>query len=273
MSHIPVCARVRAALPATPRLLAWTPPRQADWAPLTGPDACARARWCNLKAGRTSQLLVLFAADLHGRQNLYRWLGEQIETHHPDLVVLAGDLLGRPAGYATREAAQRVDAGAVLAHLDAWAAPTWYVMGNCDRVELPARPPRIQSLHERRLVLGDTAFVGYQTTTPFTGGPFEKPEEGIESDLARLGPLLDEHTVLITHGPAYGILDKNYTGARTGSVALRKLVDSFPFRVHVHGHIHEAYGSEGRHFNVAAAGIKRALLLDVSTMEHRLIGG
>lgn len=217
-------------------------------------------------------MLVLFAADLHGRHDVYRWLGAQVETHHPDAIVLAGDLLGRPPGYETREAAQRADAEAVLAHVSRWTAPTLYLMGNCDRIELPARPPRIQSIHGQRIVSGDYNFVGYQITPPFTGGPFERPEETIAADLAEIGPLLDKNTILVTHGPAFGILDMTHSGAHAGSTALRDLVDQRPFRVHVHGHIHESYGHNGRHFNVASAGLERALLLDLATMEYRFLG-
>ena len=39
----------------------------------------------------------------------------------------------------------------------------------------------------------------------------------------------------------------------------------------IHGHIHGEFGRYGRHFNVASAGGKRAMVIDLMTMEHRVI--
>jgi len=218
-----------------------------------------------------TQVLVLFAADLHGRHETYRWLGDQVKSRRPDLVVLAGDLLCSRAGYPTREAAQRADGDAVLLHIIGWKTSTLYLMGNWDRIALPERPPGVRSLHGRRIEWQGFNLVGYQVTPPFTGGPFEKPEETIAEELDALAPLLDENTLLVTHGPARGILDVTHTGAHVGSVALRGLVDRRPFRVHVHGHIHECFGRDGRHFNVAAGRVMRALLLNAATLEGEVL--
>lgn len=48
--------------------------------------------------------------------------------------------------------------------------------------------------------------------------------------------------VLITHGPAYGILDKTMRGARVGCEDLLEAIMRIRPRLHVFGHIHEAYG-------------------------------
>ena len=50
--------------------------------------------------------------------------------------------------------------------------------------------------------------------------------------------------ILITHGPPYGILDKNNRGQNTGCRDLLDAVMNRPPKVHVFGHIHEAYGSQ-----------------------------
>lgn len=51
----------------------------------------------------------------------------------------------------------------------------------------------------------------------------------------------DTH-VLITHGPAYGILDAVGNGNHVGCVDLLKTVQLIKPKVHIMGHIHEAYG-------------------------------
>lgn len=48
--------------------------------------------------------------------------------------------------------------------------------------------------------------------------------------------------VLITHGPPYGILDKTKRGPLVGCEELLKSLDRIQPKVHVFGHIHEAYG-------------------------------
>lgn len=51
--------------------------------------------------------------------------------------------------------------------------------------------------------------------------------------------------ILITHGPAYGILDKTNKGASVGSKSLQTWLKyvARPM-LHVFGHIHESYGTE-----------------------------
>jgi predicted phosphohydrolase len=50
--------------------------------------------------------------------------------------------------------------------------------------------------------------------------------------------------ILVTHGPPSGILDRTATGEAVGCEALRDRITGMerPPRLHVFGHIHEAYG-------------------------------
>jgi len=50
--------------------------------------------------------------------------------------------------------------------------------------------------------------------------------------------------ILITHGPAYGVLDKTIRGMPVGCEELRKSIDTIKPKVFICGHIHEAYGVE-----------------------------
>lgn len=52
----------------------------------------------------------------------------------------------------------------------------------------------------------------------------------------------DEVDVLLTHGPPYGIRDLNLHGTLTGCEDLNRRVWEVAPRLHVFGHIHEAYG-------------------------------
>jgi predicted phosphohydrolase len=48
--------------------------------------------------------------------------------------------------------------------------------------------------------------------------------------------------VLVTHGPPYGILDRTARGQRVGCEELMPVVERLQPRLHLFGHIHEAYG-------------------------------
>ena len=48
--------------------------------------------------------------------------------------------------------------------------------------------------------------------------------------------------VLVTHGPPYGILDRTARGQRVGCEELLPVVERLRPRLHLFGHIHEAYG-------------------------------
>ena len=49
--------------------------------------------------------------------------------------------------------------------------------------------------------------------------------------------------VLVTHGPAYGILDKTIMGENVGCEELKKVIENISPKFHICGHIHEGYGT------------------------------
>ena len=214
---------------------------------------------------------VLATADLHGDHDIYEWLVHVSKRIQPDVVVLAGDLLGCPDGYSTVEESQRADATQILSILKNIRAPIFFVMGNDDMVELEPRESSIQSIHSRRIDLKDFNFVGYQYSLPFMAGVFEKPETEIKEDIASLANYIDERTVFVTHSPAYGILDIGIMEVNAGSISLKEVVVQNRPVAHVHGHIHNCFGIVGCHFNVAAAGIRRAMVIDLEDCSHRVI--
>ncbi len=216
-------------------------------------------------------MLILAIADIHGDHSLYKWLVSISIRAAPDAIVLAGDLLGYPEGFKTIEESQRADAIEILNILAPVTKPVLYIMGNDDLVELDSNRDSIQSIHESRYDLDGLSFVGYQYSLPFMGGIFEKSEDGIHEDLNSLDSFVDNHTVFITHSPAYGILDIGVMDISAGSVSIKEFIDRKAPFLHIHGHIHQQFGRQGRHFNVAAAGQRRAVLIDTDTMQHRIV--
>jgi hypothetical protein len=50
--------------------------------------------------------------------------------------------------------------------------------------------------------------------------------------------------VLVTHGPPYGLRDKNMEGMKCGDRMLKQAIGRVRPKLHVCGHIHEGYGVE-----------------------------
>lgn len=216
-------------------------------------------------------MVILAAADIHGRHEVYDWLVDQALARRPAALVLAGDLFGYPDDDDTVEAAQEKDRERMLVALARLPQPVLYIMGNGDYVELRDGSPRLRSLHGRRVDLGDCNFVGYQCSLPFMGNVNERPESVIAADLEALAPLVDSRTVLVTHVPARGSLDFGLLGRRIGLRPLAALIEQRRPLAHVHGHSHSGFGRCGRHFNVAAGTATRAMLIDLATLEHEVV--
>lgn len=62
-------------------------------------------------------------------------------------------------------------------------------------------------------------------------------------DIKKHWDLIPDHTdMLITHGPAFGILDQTVSGLHVGCEELKSRIDILKPKIHICGHIHEAYG-------------------------------
>jgi len=210
---------------------------------------------------------ILACADIHGEHPTYAWLVHCARETGCAAIVLAGDLLGCPEDHPSVEDAQRADAAAIASMLEESEVPVLYIMGNDDLVEFEPGAGSLRPLHGRRIDIGGYNFVGYRYSLPFICQDTEKPEEEIARDLVALQDLVDEATVLVTHSPAFGILDVGILCRHAGSTSLLDLVERRQPRVHVHGHVHSKFGRQGRHFNVAAGGFRRAVRIDLESLE------
>ena len=71
-------------------------------------------------------------------------------------------------------------------------------------------------------------------------------------EIAKHWELIPEDTdILVTHGPAFGVLDKTVVGKEVGCTDLLEYIKKIKPKFHIAGHIHEAYGQveiEGTNF-------------------------
>jgi Icc-related predicted phosphoesterase len=201
---------------------------------------------------------ILFTSDIHGETKAFRRFAELLRNDDYNIGCISGDLMPYTESPLEVEHRYKKILSSVHKHI-------LFVMGNDDGIIDSDWESEgfIQNVHNRRLNIGGYNYVGYQFTNPFIGGRFEKQESEQENDFKELKQLIDKSTILITHGPAYGILDKIGTGESVGSKALLNLVNETKPRMHLFGHIHDSFGMVGNSINGSYPLIEKFIDIDI----------
>ena len=114
-------------------------------------------------------------------------------------------------------------------------------------------PEGVHYLNDSGLELEGLSFWGSPITPTFFNWAFNR-DRG--EPIRRHWDLIPEGVdILLTHGPPYGIRDLNFQGILTGCEELNQKIWELRPKLHVFGHIHEAYGVtevEGTQFVNAA---------------------
>jgi len=102
----------------------------------------------------------------------------------------------------------------------------------------------ILNLNLRTYALGKLKVTGFQYVLPTPWNTNnELPENELAKRLRSIEDKVDGKTILVTHGPPKGILDRVANGLRAGSESIYKLVKEKQPIFHIFGHIHEAFGN------------------------------
>jgi predicted phosphodiesterase len=97
-------------------------------------------------------------------------------------------------------------------------------------------------LEDAAIEIGGLRFYGTPWQPDFHNWAFNLPRgQPLREKWQLIPPGTD---VLITHGPPRGILDRTHLHALAGCDDLREIVAQLGPRIHVFGHIHEAYGEQ-----------------------------
>ncbi len=173
--------------------------------------------------------MMLVISDIHSS---FKRLKKVLERENPDLILVCGDITDfNPRDIPVFDRLLRDFEGECLA-----------VHGNCDDemcVELLESAENIRFIHGKSIKLQDYTFYGLggSTETPFFT-PSEYSEEYYYELLKKFN--YEANSILISHSPPYGILDRTYYGVNAGSKAIRDYIDKFDYIFC--GHIHESYG-------------------------------
>lgn len=97
----------------------------------------------------------------------------------------------------------------------------------------------IYYLEDDYVTIDGVKFYGSPWTPQFFNWAFMREDEELAQFFASIPQDTD---VLVTHGPPANILDLTNRGPNAGSVSLMEAVFRVEPKVHIFGHIHEAYG-------------------------------
>lgn len=180
---------------------------------------------------RTMKFVVI--SDTHG-------LHDSLELPPGDVLIHAGDVSKR--GY-TREIKSFVNWFAVQPH-----PHKIFIAGNHDyffeqkpQAEIEAIiPPNVIYLNDSGIELNGIRIWGSPIQPWYCDWAFNR-QRGPE--IRKHWDLIPADTdILITHGPPFGFHDRLITGMAVGCEELTKKVWELKPKIHIFGHIHEAYG-------------------------------
>jgi Icc-related predicted phosphoesterase len=101
-------------------------------------------------------------------------------------------------------------------------------------------PEGVTYLNDSGIVINGIRIWGSPVTPWFYNWAFNRYRGAAISKHWALVPA--DTNLLVTHGPAFGVLDAVLNGNNTGDKDLLKTIEAIKPAVHLCGHIHEAYG-------------------------------
>lgn len=183
---------------------------------------------------------ILFGSDFHGLDTAYLNFSHTLAKYDYDIGIISGDL----STYSNDLEKQERFLKDCITNIT--NKPVFFIMGNDDGLlynkSWNSKENFINVNQSRINIEENLNIVGYQYTPTFIGGAFEKNETEIKKDLFSIENLVDNNTILITHGPPKNILDKTFSGENVGSKSLFDFVDKMKPKFHLFGHIHHSFG-------------------------------
>lgn len=194
---------------------------------------------------------IVFLSDTHCQL-------DKIEVPTGDILVHAGDFTGRGTEKEVQQFAERL---VMLPHRHKFIVP-----GNHDFLferdlprakELMSEVPGLHLLLDAGAEVDGIRIYASPWTPIFFDWAFMGDSEALRQKWEQIPNDVD---VLITHGPPFGILDRCFDGTHAGCRELATAVRRIRPRLHVFGHIHEAYGDEThdgiRYLNVSTCDLR-----------------
>lgn len=127
--------------------------------------------------------------------------------------------------------------------------PVYLLIGNDDHIsdedwDRTLDNYGILNLNSKTQTLEKLKITGFQYVLPTPWNTNnELPEDKLIKKLVGIEDQVDKKTILITHSPPYGILDRVAQSYHTGSESILNLIKDKQPIFHIFGHIHESFGT------------------------------
>ena len=167
---------------------------------------------------------IYATADIHGSQYRLNQVLETIESEHPDLIIICGDITQFGPGDVAKQLLDQIP-GDVLC-----------IPGNIDTPDVwqGIEKSHAENIHRRCVTHKGLTFLGINGV------------DDAETELILTGDLdIDlpkKIDVMVSHVPPYGLQDKVFIGMHSGSKLLLELLNNLHPRLFLCGHIHEDPG-------------------------------
>jgi len=183
-------------------------------------------------------LRLLIFGDVHSRTGMLEALAEKAKGLKIDASLCTGDL--------TNEATFKIAERIVLVMEESFGK-NFFVPGNQESKEILALfESKKMSLHRRVEEFNGFSFIGIGGAKPaYCFYRFNLGELEASKFLSENWPSGERPAILLAHNPAFGTkLAMASSGMDLGLNAFRKMIEQKQPLLFVHGHVHEAFGSE-----------------------------
>jgi Icc-related predicted phosphoesterase len=172
---------------------------------------------------------VLAVADIHGAQYRMNLVLKNIQTHHPDLVVVCGDITQFGPGELATNLLNQIP------------VQTLALPGNIDTFDVDEgiTTSKATNLHMKQVIVQGVPFVGIGREIP---SPLQDAMIVDGKEKKPVSEVLKRTSVLVTHYPPFKLQDRIFIGTHGGSKELRIMVETYKPRLVLCGHIHEDPG-------------------------------
>ena len=175
-----------------------------------------------------NKLRILSFADIHGSQYRLNIILNNIKKYNPDMIIICGDITQFGPGDVALNLLNQINKKTLAIH------------GNIDtnNVLKSIDKSNAINIHLKRIIINNIKFVGIGGDIQFSN----KLKIKVNNSFQKLGDILNNSTILITHIPPFGLQDKIFLGLNSGSKHLRNIIDKYSPRMVLCGHIHENPG-------------------------------